>query len=110
MSAIAIERSGHCPNCSWPEHNRYVVHAVSWCPRIYASAWVDTNGMHSDGTIFFSKPSRPIEVGELIWLYDTGDGEDAPFATWARVERVQGRGYLAAVVGDRWCYAERGNG
>ncbi len=114
--------SSHCSHCSLVGYpgvkDRYVVHPEGWCPRFYASVHVDTNCGESDaegGFIYYTSArhaSRPVEVGELVWMFDTGDGVDAPFASWARVTAANGRSIDLKPVGNArsngFCYVDPG--
>lgn len=113
MMAQTTTVSGHCTRCTWGD--RFVFHDTPWCPREFATGWIDTNeGDRQDDGRFvrFTKPSRPVAEGELILLIDTGDGEDRPFATWGRVVYVNG-GYAHCVEAgwtdgpDGWLYTEQ---
>ena len=72
-------------------------------------AHIDTNASHHepDGTVLYWacdwQMSRPVDVGEIVFMFDTGDGEEAPFGSWARVIRV-GRTIDLLPIGDKWCY------
>lgn len=100
MSDITV--TGQCPKCSWGD--RLVVHTTPWCPKFFATAWVDTN---SPAPYFIPtwSLSRPVAEGEIVFLFDTGDGEGHPFGTWGRVTRQDEKGNsYVETIGDRWCY------
>lgn len=110
--------SGYCPHCSWVgrvgQQDKLVFHTSPWCPRMFPTAWIDSNATHRDEDghdcpwTITEHVSRPVAVGELVLLVDTGDGEEFPFATWGRVTEVGRRivKFEAVAEDNRYLYVE----
>jgi hypothetical protein len=88
----SIEVTGGCPMCS--RSRRGPVFHMGKCPFTFPVGHMDTNSLDSRDSTIFCTVAEPVEVGDLVLLVDTGDGDDSPFATWGRVLQVHDRPYV----------------
>lgn len=87
--------------------------------KFFATADIDFNSTYRDSDdmcVSWTLPkyvSRVVDMGELVLLVDTQDGEEAPFVTWGRVvgvrEIVRFRHVGGATVSSGYLYVQGQN-